>query len=59
MLLLPKTQPNSILYVPTIYDEARYFDKLFSLWSEIQQLPENRLDVTIDVFKPHTRDFQS
>lgn len=48
MLLRPKNQSYSLLYAPTIYDDFRSFHKLIKLWSEIQQLPEERLDVKVD-----------
>ncbi|MDX2212590.1 MAG: hypothetical protein SFY66_04795 [Oculatellaceae cyanobacterium bins.114] len=48
MLLNLPSLPHPILYVPTIYDDPRYFDKLFALWHDIQHLPESQLDIAID-----------
>lgn len=43
-----QNKSSSLLYVQTISDEFRCFNKLIELWSEIQQLPENRLDIKVD-----------
>ncbi len=48
MLLHLKKQPNLILCVPTIYDLHHHFDKLFNLWHEIEQLPIECLNITVD-----------
>jgi hypothetical protein len=37
-----------ILYVGKIDDGSRHFDKLFSLWNEIRQIPKENLDITVD-----------
>lgn len=48
MLLHLKNQLNPILCVPTIYDLPHHFDKLFRLWHEIEHLPIERLNITVN-----------
>jgi hypothetical protein len=48
VLLSLASSSNFVLYVPTVYDYPRYFDKLFAIWHEIQQLPDSHLDIIVD-----------
>ncbi|MEH1792320.1 MULTISPECIES: hypothetical protein [unclassified Nostoc] len=48
MLLETKNQPNLILYVTTIDDNLYHFNKLFKLRDEIEQLPQDCLNIKVD-----------
>ena len=48
MLVRPQNQRYSLLFVETIYDNYHHFCKLIKLWSEIQQFPDERLEIKVD-----------
>ncbi|MDF5734496.1 MULTISPECIES: hypothetical protein [unclassified Nostoc] len=48
MLLETKNQPNLILYVTKIDDNPHHFNKLFKLRDEIEQLPQDWLNIKVD-----------
>lgn len=48
MLLETKNQPNLILYVTKIDDNPHHFNKLFKLRDEIEQLPQDCLNIKVN-----------
>ena len=36
------------LYVPTVYDSSHHFDRLIKLCNEVNQMPQEALDITVD-----------